>query len=98
VGGGALSRAAGEGREGGFIATITTVPTKTNDPAARPMVFISYSHKDKEWLDELNTMLAPLAGKAVVEVWADTAIEPSGWESPQRGRRQWEWAWPCSRG
>jgi tetratricopeptide (TPR) repeat protein len=53
------------------------VSTKTSDPADRPTVFISYSHKDKEWLEELRTMLAPLAGKAVVEVWADTAIEPS---------------------
>jgi tetratricopeptide (TPR) repeat protein len=58
-------------------STIPTVSTKTNGPADRPTVFISYSHKDKEWLEELRTMLAPLAGKAVVEVWADTAIEPS---------------------
>jgi tetratricopeptide (TPR) repeat protein len=55
------------------------VSTTTNAPSAvdRPAVFISYSHKDKQWLDELNTMLAPLVGKAVIEVWSDTAIEPS---------------------
>jgi hypothetical protein len=28
-------------------------------PAVRDQVFISYSHKDREWLSKLQTMLKP---------------------------------------
>jgi len=42
----------------------------------RDQVFISYSHKDKEWLERLQIMLAPLKRKGIVKVWADTDIDP----------------------
>jgi hypothetical protein len=29
-------------------------------PSARSGIFISYSHRDRKWLDELKTMLSPL--------------------------------------
>ena len=29
-------------------------------PAVRDQVFISYSHKDREWLSKLQTMLKPM--------------------------------------
>ncbi len=38
-------------------------------------VFISYSHKDKKWLDDLQEMLKPLTRSNQVSVWADTEIE-----------------------
>jgi hypothetical protein len=38
-------------------------------------VFISYSHKDKRWLDELLTMLSPLIRRDRIKIWADTQIE-----------------------
>lgn len=41
----------------------------------RDQVFISYSHKDKEWLERLQTVLKPLIRKGVVNVWDDTRIE-----------------------
>jgi hypothetical protein len=41
--------------------------------AARDQVFISYSHKDKEWLEKLQTMLKPLVRKKLA-VWEDTKI------------------------
>lgn len=40
----------------------------------RDQVFISYSHKDTEWLDKLQIVLKPLVRKGV-NVWADTQIQ-----------------------
>ena len=44
-------------------------------PQARDKVFISYSHKDKKWLDRLQTTLKPLVQKRVITIWADTQIK-----------------------
>lgn len=41
----------------------------------RDKVFISYSHKDKKWLDRLQTMLMPLVQKEAVIIWADTQVK-----------------------
>jgi hypothetical protein len=44
-------------------------------PAAmRDKVFISYSHKDKDWLERLQIMLKPLLRKGSVVLWNDTEI------------------------
>ncbi len=42
----------------------------------REHVFISYSHKDRKWLDELLTMLSPRVRTEMIKIWADTEIEP----------------------
>lgn len=42
-------------------------------PSIRDQVFISYSHKDKDWLEKLQTMLRPLVRKQLA-VWDDTKI------------------------
>jgi len=39
-------------------------------------VFISYSHHDKKWLDELQTHLKPLVRKGEIAIWDDTVIKP----------------------
>src|SRR4051812_37987123 len=39
-----------------------------------PQVFISYSHKDKNWLERLQTHLTPLLRKDALVLWADTEI------------------------
>lgn len=39
-------------------------------------IFISYSHKDKEWLDKLMVHLKPLIRNEKVTVWNDTQIQP----------------------
>jgi TIR domain len=39
------------------------------------LVFISYSHEDRIWLNKLQTMLRPLERKGKISVWADTEIE-----------------------
>lgn len=43
-------------------------------PQKRNKVFISYSHKDKAWLDELKTMLIPVIRAKKVSIWDDTQI------------------------
>src|SRR5947209_1771233 len=40
----------------------------------KPEIFISYSHKDRKWLDKLQTHLAPLARRGSISVWADTMM------------------------
>jgi hypothetical protein len=39
-------------------------------------VFISYSHKDAEWLEKLKQFLRPLEDKNLIRVWDDTEIRP----------------------
>jgi TIR domain len=39
-------------------------------------IFISYSHKDAEWLDKLKQFLRPLENKSLIRVWDDTEIRP----------------------
>lgn len=49
--------------------------------AIRPRLFISYSHKDKIWLERFQTMLAPLGWDDKVSIWDDTNIKPgSKWK------------------
>ena len=38
-------------------------------------VFISYSHKDRVWLDRLRVHLEPLVRDYNLEVWDDTEID-----------------------
>lgn len=40
----------------------------------RDQVFISYSHKDKKWMERLQTALMPLVRQGAIRVWADTQI------------------------
>jgi hypothetical protein len=39
-------------------------------------VFISYSHKDAEWLAKLKQFLGPLEEQNLIRVWDDTEIRP----------------------
>jgi hypothetical protein len=39
-------------------------------------VFISYSHKDAEWLEKLKQFLRPLEEQNMIRVWDDTEIRP----------------------
>jgi hypothetical protein len=54
-------------------ATATPSPTVT-DPGT---VFISYSHKDKKWMDRLTEKLRPLEQRGDLAIWADQAIKPA---------------------
>jgi internalin A len=43
---------------------------------ARDRVFISYSHKDKRWLDDLTTHLKPYLREGTISAWSDEHIRP----------------------
>jgi hypothetical protein len=48
----------------------------------KDQVFISYSHKDRKWLDDLITHLKPYLRNQTISAWSDLQIKPgSQWES-----------------
>ncbi len=47
----------------------------------RDKVFISYSHRDKDWMERLQTMLKPLVRAGKISLWDDTTIQPgANWQ------------------
>jgi hypothetical protein len=49
-------------------------PPVSQPTPARENIFISYSHKDVEWLQKLLVLLDPLTDK--IDIWADTKVKP----------------------
>lgn len=45
-------------------------------PVITPRIFISYSHKDETYKDELVTILTPLQDEGILEIWQDREIIP----------------------
>src|SRR5205085_517055 len=45
-------------------------------PIKRTGVFISYNHRDEEWLKRLRVHLRPIESEYAIEVWDDTMIQP----------------------
>jgi small GTP-binding protein len=53
-----------------------TLARKKGDDSASPLkIFISYSHKDEPFKDELVTMLAGLQRRGIVDAWHDRRID-----------------------
>jgi TIR domain len=50
----------------------SVIPPST--PFRRTGIFVSYSHRDRKWLNELKTMLSPLIRDGSMQVWDDTQI------------------------
>ncbi|MGQ4646768.1 leucine-rich repeat domain-containing protein [Lyngbya aestuarii] len=46
-----------------------------SETITRNQVFISYSHQDKEWLNQLQKHLKPMIRNQTLEVWDDTKIK-----------------------
>lgn len=56
-----------------------TLARKKRDDANPPLkIFVSYSHKDEEFKDELVTMLAGLQRRGIVDAWQDRRIQAGG--------------------
>jgi hypothetical protein len=52
------------------------IPASSASAQTRDKVFISYSHADKRYLEELQTHLRPHIDNEQIAVWADTQIRP----------------------
>jgi tetratricopeptide (TPR) repeat protein len=50
----------------------------SNTPIERKQVFISYCHKDQNWLKKIQIHLRPLVRNSEIAVWDDTKIVPGG--------------------
>lgn len=44
--------------------------------SARTSVFVSYSHKDRAWLDRILQWLKPLEEEGLLDIWDDSRIPP----------------------
>lgn len=58
-----------------ILARVTQSP-KTLFKPMRDLVFISYSHKDKKWFEDLKQHLEPLVREQNLKLWDDTQIKP----------------------
>jgi hypothetical protein len=57
--------------------------TKTEpSPADRPLVFVSYSHKDEIWKDRLRPHLGLLERGGRIVIWDDRQIGPTAMVAP----------------
>jgi tetratricopeptide (TPR) repeat protein len=45
------------------------------DGTAKPVIFISYSHRDRAWLDYVRSFLAPLAKQGTLTIWDDEKLQ-----------------------
>ena len=54
----------------------TLAHTKADDDTSPLKIFVSYSHKDEKFKDELVTMLAGLQRRGIVDTWQDRRISP----------------------
>src|SRR5215203_1702603 len=60
----------------GDLADSTATSRGSEDAMAPNRVFVSYSHHDKKWRDQLNTLLAPAVDSDELEFWHDGLIPP----------------------
>jgi Leucine-rich repeat (LRR) protein len=53
------------------------IPSEQRETTMRNGIFISYSHQDKTWLDQLQKQLKPLVrNQSIITPWDDTQIQP----------------------
>ena len=49
---------------------------RDNMTPERDLIFVSYSHLDRRWLERLQTVIKPLIRNRTLSVWDDTRIQP----------------------
>jgi hypothetical protein len=80
-----MARTPGEPGDGDWRALHVRTPRQLSASDGRPprtRVFISYCHRDREWLDRLSPHLRPLVGDGEIDVWDDTRLDPGDlWKS-----------------
>lgn len=54
---------------------MTTAAYNVSVKNKKNKVFVSYSHKDKKWLKQLQTHLRPLVRSDEIDLWDDTRIQ-----------------------
>jgi hypothetical protein len=60
---------------GEYIRKASGKVSKRSVKESEAKIFISYSHKDKEWLERLQVHLKPLVKSRSLSIWDDTRIE-----------------------
>jgi AAA domain, putative AbiEii toxin, Type IV TA system/TIR domain/AAA domain len=51
----------------------------------RNSIFVSYSHEDRRWLDEIRVHLTPILRSSTVQLWTDDQAKPGGdWDKELR--------------
>jgi hypothetical protein len=58
------------------VTPSTTLRSVPETPSMHQYIFISYSHKDKKWLEKVQVMLTPLVRSEMIKIWADSQIYP----------------------
>jgi len=56
------------------IIPVSTAPVATQKRG--PVIFVSYSHEDEEWLKKIERVLSPLVQGQALELWTDKQIDP----------------------
>jgi FixJ family two-component response regulator len=75
------ARATEGGKKGNNAQSGNLTVRKHQKKSAQPVVFISYSHRDRKWVDRINTQLAVLVRNNQISVWDDSKIKPgSKWK------------------
>ena len=59
-----------------YLSAETIKETEKSGPMMRNQLFISYSHRDKAWLDRLRVHLRPLERHGLIELFDDSKIKP----------------------
>jgi TIR domain len=63
-----------------MLQTVSGKTTLGNEievaPGPQDHIFISYSHKDKRWLQKLHIFFAPLIRQEKIHLWSDSQIIP----------------------
>jgi hypothetical protein len=85
------NRSRREGRKAPFNLASGTVALKI----IFQMIFVSYSHRDKQWLRRFQTIFKPICKYAEVSLWSDEQIEPGAKWPDEINKAMERPSWQC---